>query len=250
MKELWKTIIGFEGIYEVSSLGNVRGLQRIVRGVVVPEKIMSPRVCVKGYKSVGLNKNGVQYHKSVHRLVANAFIPNPDNKPCVNHIDGNPSNNKIENLEWATHRENRKHYIEILSGHNLPSGIYKKDGFYRVNLSCKFNRYFLGSYKTFGEAFSVRTKAEEILDKQGEEALIEYKKSLRSCGKSIYKYVSQTKKTSKWFVDIRIKNLKIKSPTLHSEKEAVEYAIRCLIDAGIELHESHKKYLELNLTHT
>ena len=101
--ETWKEIEGFNGRYEVSNLGNVRNKQT--------GNILNGRYSKSGYQFVGLSKvpkREAYKNYAVHRLVANAFISNPENKPEVNHIDNNPSNNKVENLEWVTHKENMK----------------------------------------------------------------------------------------------------------------------------------------------
>lgn len=105
MIEIWKPVKGFEN-YEVSNLGQVKSLNyNRTKGT----KILKPGMDTNGYLQVHLSKNGKHYAKSIHRLVAEAFIPNIDNKPEVNHIDGNKQNNKVENLEWVTRRENNKH---------------------------------------------------------------------------------------------------------------------------------------------
>jgi hypothetical protein len=112
--ENWKDIQGYEGLYQISNLGNIKGIQRIVKhstvGVTrnVPEKLISTFL-TKGYKRVNLWKDNKDKKHPVHVLIAQAFIPNPQNKPCVNHIDGKPSNNNINNLEWVTHSENSQH---------------------------------------------------------------------------------------------------------------------------------------------
>ena len=102
MKEIWKPVIGFEGIYEVSNLGNIASLNyrgRNKRGLLKPK----PH---NGYYGITLCKEKQKYDFLVHRLVADAFIPNPDNFPQVNHIDENKRNNIVSNLEWCTAKYN------------------------------------------------------------------------------------------------------------------------------------------------
>lgn len=111
MKEIWKSIEGYEGFYEVSNLGRVKSLSRYVsNGTSVPlyvkERILKQWKDKKGYCTVVLGKEGKYKTYAVHRLVANAFILNPNNLPCVNHKDENPSNNFVDNLEWCTYRYN------------------------------------------------------------------------------------------------------------------------------------------------
>ncbi len=97
-KEIWRAVEGYEGLYEVSNLGNVRNIKK--------GKIMSQWKCKCGYWFVGLNRNGKQKFYKVHRLVAEAFIPNPNNKPQVDHINGDKNENYEWNLRWATASEN------------------------------------------------------------------------------------------------------------------------------------------------
>lgn len=112
--ETWKDVKDFEGFYQISNKGNIKSLERQVTGKlgsvrVLPEKLITPTDNGKGYLVVALYKNGKRYFKKIHRLVAEAFIPNPDNKSEVNHIDGNKSNNNYTNLEWSTTKENCRH---------------------------------------------------------------------------------------------------------------------------------------------
>ena len=107
MDEIWKPVVGYEGLYEVSNLGRVKSLPK--RGYK-SGGILKQR-CKDDYMDVRVSKNNKKHTLSVHRAVAEAFIPNPDNKLVVNHIDGNKSNNCVNNLEWNTYSENSKHAI-------------------------------------------------------------------------------------------------------------------------------------------
>jgi hypothetical protein len=119
--ENWKPVVGYENIYEVSDLGRVRRLKckyalndRIVKS--------SRRGCINNTAmSVSLSNKNVSKNYNVHRLVAMAFIPNPHNKPTVNHIDGDRANNKLSNLEWATQKEQIRHSYDVLN-HKAPRG--------------------------------------------------------------------------------------------------------------------------------
>ena len=106
MIEIWKEIQDYEGLYEVSNLGRVKSLPK-ARYKRPKEIILTPRK--HPYKFVNLSKDSKVSTKSIHRLVANAFIPNPNNKLTINHIDCNPSNNCVSNLEWVTPLENQMH---------------------------------------------------------------------------------------------------------------------------------------------
>lgn len=110
--ETWKTISDFEG-YEVSSIGNVRGIERKVKHstweITVMPKLLKTRVNNRGYKDVRLSKDGKTFTKLVHILTAEAFVPNVEVKPNVNHMDGNKLNNHFKNLSWVTHSENIQH---------------------------------------------------------------------------------------------------------------------------------------------
>ena len=116
MEEIWKPIVGYEDLYEISSFGNVRSLDKYVNCKNNSKRLIKGKVISQfinhGYKIVDLTKNGQRKHCRVHRLVAQAFIPNYDNKEDVNHIDGNKTNNRIENLEWCTRQENIIHALE------------------------------------------------------------------------------------------------------------------------------------------
>ena len=114
MEEMWKDIENYEGLYQVSNLGRVKSLKRDIinnrYGVAhIKEKILKPRNDGKGYVRIVLYKNNQKKQFKIHRLVAQTFILNVQNKPFVNHIDGNKQNNKVTNLEWCTCKENNLH---------------------------------------------------------------------------------------------------------------------------------------------
>ena len=117
--EIWKNVIGYENLYKISNYGNIYS--------VVKQKSKSTRKKPNGYIIVDLCKNGIVHTKHIHRLVAEAFIPNPNGLPQVNHIDGNKQNNCVDNLEWCTCKENMQHAVEnglIKKGENHK--LYKR----------------------------------------------------------------------------------------------------------------------------
>lgn len=114
--EEWKDVEGYEGLYQVSNEGRVKSLEKRVPGKcgcsqVKRERILKVTVNSGGYPHCDVYKNGKHETVSVHRLVADAFISNPDNLPCVNHKDGDKTNNNVSNLEWVTYKENTAHAV-------------------------------------------------------------------------------------------------------------------------------------------
>lgn len=142
MKEIWKDIPDYDG-YQISNLGRLKSLKRNIT-----------MKCNKrgDYNSIGLyNKDGYKRF-NIHRLVAQVFIPNPDNLPCVNHIDGNKLNNCVDNLEWCTHSENSKHAYN--------NNLLKSETLFK---SKKLNQYDLNG--NFIKTWNSQKEAREVYGK-------------------------------------------------------------------------------------
>ena len=113
MKEVWKDVVGYEGLYKVSNLGRVKSLSKYDRlGRFHGERILHDCDNGNGYRIVNLKRDGKQDMRTVHRLVMTAFVPNDNECSDINHIDGDKTNNHLDNLEWCTRRENMAHAVK------------------------------------------------------------------------------------------------------------------------------------------
>ena len=146
--EIWKPIKGFEGAYEVSTLGNVRSVDRIViypKGGIRLRKgrELSQATNRKGYKCVVLCTQNTRKNYTVHRLVAETHVPNPSNLPCINHKDEITTNNNVSNLEWCTHKYNNNYgnHIRKIAVH-----------FEKPILQFDLNGNFIARYRSTCEA--------------------------------------------------------------------------------------------------
>lgn len=113
IKEIWKDIPGYEGVYQISNLGNCRVLSRTLNNKSYPGRHIKEFQTIDGYYKFSLYKDRRQRQYLAHRLVAIAFIPNPLGKGQVNHLNGIKTDNRLVNLEWVTHSENAKHACKI-----------------------------------------------------------------------------------------------------------------------------------------
>lgn len=117
MQEIWKDVEEFNGVYKISNLGRLKSISRTVKhpkgSCVLKEKFLSQVINKKGYIEFQITYNGKHYSRKAHRLVADAFISNPLSLPQVNHINGDKTDNRVENLEWCNNSKNQRHAVRI-----------------------------------------------------------------------------------------------------------------------------------------
>lgn len=173
-EEIWRNIEGYEGLYQISNIGRVKSLKKVIvysdgRKRNYEEKIIKGIIGDKGYMRVGLFKSGKQKIHFVHRLVAMAFIPNPENKPCIDHINTIKTKNEVWNLRWVTPSENnnneltRKHKSEANKGKHLSEEHKKK-----ISEANKGKTHNEETRKKMSEAKKGRTHSEEHIRKVSE----------------------------------------------------------------------------------
>jgi hypothetical protein len=184
--EIWKSVVGYEGFYEVSSLGRVRSLDRTIKlynggSYVRKEKTLVQIKDKRGYLKLKLLKNGKMKTFFVHRLVAQAFISNPNELPQVNHKDENKLNNKVENLEWCTQQ------------YNIRYGTARERA--RYNLMVAVNQYDLdGNYiKTWNGMRDI----ERILGLKNQGVSLCCLKKRKMCGNFQWRYYEEEKECKK-----------------------------------------------------
>lgn len=209
MEEIWKDIKDYEGLYQVSNYGRVKSMERTVKGLKGNKKIKS-RIMKEsknkfGYSRVSLYKLGKTKNFQIHRLVAQAFIPNPLELPQVNHIDGNKDNNSVNNLEWITNRDNVIHayknnlretikidketLIDLYVNKGLPCYKIAKmlnisQGTLRKNL--KDNEIEIRSYQGSKKKYNI---SKEYLKKELEnKSILEISKEIGCTYGTVYKY--------------------------------------------------------------
>lgn len=134
MTEIWKDIENFEGLYQISSKGRIRRITKTGKKKIL-KQFLDPSI--GGYCRVNLCKNGKPCKAKPHQLVAQAFIPNPDNKPHVDHINTDRTDNRVENLRWVTHKENMNNPLTIINNIKAQKKVMKpvvqmtSDGYFK-----------------------------------------------------------------------------------------------------------------------
>ncbi len=171
MKEIWKDILGYEKMYQISNLGRIKSLKRrTINYKCESDKILTNKISKSGYNYIYLSKDNNVKGYRIHRLVAQAFIPNPENKPQVNHINGIKTDNRVENLEWCTAKENTIH-AEI---NKLRKRTYKKINQYDKNYN------FIKQWNSLKEAAKHYNKSKS--------SICEYCKGIRKDKNFIWEY--------------------------------------------------------------
>lgn len=150
MTEIWKDIPGWEGYYQGSTLGCIKNLARFK----APELILSPRVNMSGYQTVQLCRDSKPVECRVHRLIALTFISNPHNKPQVNHKNKNRQDNRVENLEWVTNRENGTHRYSNEKKYSKYTGVTwcKERGKWLAQIRLSGRSTYLGRFNNEEDA--------------------------------------------------------------------------------------------------
>ena len=222
MDEVWKDIEGYEGLYQVSNLGNVRSLKYAGGNKV---KLLKQYTDKKGYKRIGLYKNGKYKLYMVHRLVTIAFIPNPNNLPIINHKDEDKTNNNVNNLEWCTYEYNntygtaRKRASESRKGKTLSEETKKK-----ISKTKKGKHHSEESKKKMSESHKGKHHSEETKKKMSESGKCktlseEHKKKISESKKGKHRSEETKKKISASLTGKKGKDANGSKPILMYDQE-------------------------------
>lgn len=246
--ESWKDIKGYEGLYQISNLGRIKSFKTSKSG-----KYMTPKNDSRGYLQIQLSNNDkVKKNFKIHRLVAQAFIPNPDNKPCIDHINTIRDDNRVENLRWVTHKENSnnelsiEHYKNVESHHNKHTQeqinkIKETKARNRSNgIRCKGKTVIC---LTTGDIFKSAILAAEHFNIRSSEIIACCKGKRKSCGKIenqklIWRYIEGNKviepeKTYKFKIELTSLEKEILIEKKLVEENGIEKYIKYLIEEDI-----------------
>lgn len=167
-QEIWKDVIGYEGLYQVSNYGSVKGCERYVKhskggNLIIYEKLMKGRDNNYGYIQVGLSKNGKCKMFYIHRLVTLSFLGVSELE--VDHKNHIRNDNRLENLEYVNHYENQKRSLSNKKG--LPTGVHKVCNRYRAVIGIKYKKIHIGYFDTIDDAnCAYLNKKNEILNER------------------------------------------------------------------------------------
>ena len=152
MEEIWKDIIDYEGTYQVSNFGNIKGYN----GLRKPDNS-------NGYSKLTLHLNSKKHKFYAHRLVAIHFIPNPNNLPQVNHKDGDKFNNHIDNLEWVSRIENMCHAKKFIKKSSIYTGVYWSTGKSKwiAEIGINYKHIYIGRFDSEEDAYKARLQYEK-----------------------------------------------------------------------------------------
>ena len=222
--EEWKPISHWDG-YFISNLGNVRRQSREFKDKMIALKGSTLN---NGYRYVQEINNGKKKNHLIHRLVAKAFIDNPENKPCVDHIDNNPLNNHVSNLRWCNQNENMKNMKQRTEGKKNGVIFDKKKQRWMATAYSDKKFKFLGYFDTYDEArqareaFENKQETKQFYNTGNDESFSDLKsrpKSKRGQGEgSIYK-----RENGNWRTTFTVKGVKIFDKTFQTFEEAKEY---------------------------
>jgi hypothetical protein len=212
MNETWKEVPEYEGLYLVSDLGNVKSIKNNI--------LLSKHLGKQGYYSVCLCKNNRKRTLPLHRLVVKAFLKNPEHKPFVNHKNLDKIDNRLDNLEWCTQRENMSHFHKSTGKKSSKfTGVYycKHHKSWKSEISQDNTCHFLGSFKTEIDAHLMyEQKLKEYVDTGKITPVITVKKY------SQHKGVCYDKRRNYWISNVRIEGKTIYIGSFKTEEDAIK----------------------------
>lgn len=247
IKEEWRPVVGYEGLYEISNLGNVKSLNYHREK---KDRILNIYDC-NGYKFVNLYKDGNPKKGQIHRLVAMAFIPNPNNFPIINHKDENLSNNRVENLEWCDYKYNTnygnrvKKFVakknkrivqlskegEVITEYSSFMEAQEKTGLQYTNISkvCRGLREFCGGYrwKYFDKETEKKSKRKSKEEKEYMESMA---KKNYICNRPVFQYTKNGQIIQRY-------------DSIYEASENTGVARRVIVDNCMGKNKSTRKYI-------